>query len=156
MFGLGMSTRDIQNHIDEIYGQSLSPETISTITDSVLERAKEWQNRPLQPVYPIIFLDALVIKLRQERVVKNAVLYGVIGISLDGRKECLGLYLSKDPESSRFWLSVMNELKNRGVQDVLSVDKGFLRDLDQGVNSRIKRDSTGPVIPSASGVYDVK
>jgi putative transposase len=124
MFGLGMSTRDIQIHIDEIYGQSLSPETISTITDSVLERAKEWQNRPLQPVYPIIFLDALVIKLRQERVVKNAVLYGVIGISLDGRKECLGLYLSKDPESSRFWLSVMNELKNRGVQDVLifSVD----------------------------------
>jgi putative transposase len=71
MYGLGMSTRDIQSHIDEIYGQSLSPETISTITDTVLERAKEWQNRPLQPVYPIIFLDALVIKLKQDRVVKT-------------------------------------------------------------------------------------
>jgi putative transposase len=135
MFGLGMSTGDIQTHIDEIYGQSLSPETISTITDSVLERAKEWQSRPLQPVYPIIFLDALVIKLKQERVVKNAVLYGVIGINLDGQKECLGLYLSKEPESSRYWLSVMNELKNRGVQDVLIFSVDNLTGISEAIES---------------------
>ena len=124
MFGLGMSTRDIQSHIDEIYGYNLSPETISTITDSVIERAKEWQNRPLNSVYPIVFMDALVIKMKIDRTVKNVVLYGVIGIDLEGRKECLGLYLSREPESARFWLSVMNELKNRGIQDVLifSVD----------------------------------
>ncbi len=119
MYGLGLSTRDIQNHIEEIYGYSLSPESISTITDTVLERAKEWQNRPLNPVYPIVFLDALVVKMRIERTVKNVVLYGVIGIDLDGKKECLGLYLSKEPESSRYWMSVMNELKNRGVQEIL-------------------------------------
>lgn len=135
MFGLGMSTRDIQSHIDEIYGHTLSPETISTITDSVLERAKEWQSRPLQPVYPIIFLDALVIKLKQERVVKNAVLYGIIGINLDGHKECLGLYLSKEPESSRYWLPVMNEIKNRGIQDVLIFSVDNLTGISEAIES---------------------
>lgn len=135
MFGLGMSTRDIQSHIDEIYGQSLSPETISTITDTVIERAKEWQSRPLQPVYPIIFMDALVIKLKQDRVVKNAVIYGVIGINLDGHKECLGLYLSKEPESSRFWLTVMNELKNRGILDVLIFSVDNLAGISEAIES---------------------
>ena len=133
---IGLATSsDHRSLIDEIYGQSLSPETISTITDSVLERAKEWQNRPLQPVYPIIFLDALVIKLEQDRVVKNAVLYGVIAINMDGNKECLGLYLSKEPESSRYWLSVVNELKNRGVQDVLIFSDDNLTGISEAIES---------------------
>ncbi len=135
MFGLGMSTRDIQSHIDEIYGYNLSPETVSTITDSVIERAKEWQSRPLNPVYPIIFMDALVIKMKVDKTVKNVVVYGVIGIDLDGRKECLGLYLSKDPESARFWLSVMNELKNRGLKDVLIFAVDNLSGISEAIES---------------------
>ena len=139
MYGLGLSTRDIQSHIEEIYGYSLSPESISTITDTVLERAREWQNRPLNPVYPIVFLDALVIKMKVERTVKNVVLYGVIGIDLDGRKECLGLYLSKEPESSRYWMSVMNELKNRGVQEILIFSVDNLTGISEAIESSFPR-----------------
>lgn len=124
MFGLGLSTRDIQYHIKDIYGYDMSPETVSTITDTVIERAKEWQCRPLNSVYPIVYMDALVVKMKIERTVKNVVIYGIIGITMDGQKECLGLYISKEPESARFWLAVMNELKNRGLLEVLifSVD----------------------------------
>jgi len=135
MYGLGMSTRDIQSHIEEIYGYSLSPESVSTITDTVLDRAKAWQNRPLQPVYAIVYMDALVIKLREERSIKPAVLYGIIGITLDGYKECLGLYLSREPESSRFWLSVMNELKNRGVKDILIFSVDNLKGISESITA---------------------
>lgn len=135
MYGLGLSTRDIQAHVEDIYGYNLSPEKVSTITDTVTERAKEWQSRPLDPVYPIIFMDALVIKLKVERTVKQAVIYGVIGINMEGVKECLGLYVSKDPESSRFWLSVMNELKNRGVKDVLIFSVDNLSGISEAIES---------------------
>ncbi|WP_281167940.1 IS256 family transposase [Sediminispirochaeta bajacaliforniensis] len=139
MFGLGLSTRDIQYHIKEIYGYEMSPETVSTITDAVIEGAKEWQCRPLQPVYPIVCLDALVVKMKIERTVKNVVLYGIIGINLDGRKECLGLYLSKEPESSRYWLSVMNELKNRGVQEILIFSVDNLTGISEAISSAFPR-----------------
>ena len=139
MFGLGLSTRDIQSHIKEIYGYDMSPETVSTITDTVIERAKEWQSRPLNPVYPIVFLDALVVKMKIERTVKNVVLYGIIGINLDGQKECLGLYLSKEPESSRYWLSVMNELKNRGVQEILIFSVDNLTGISEAISSAFPR-----------------
>lgn len=118
MYAKGMSVRDIQYHIKEIYNYDVSPETVSKITDAVIERAKEWQNRPLGPIYTIIFMDALFLKLRVDGRVKNVAVYLMIGINLEGKKECLGIWLSQS-ESSKYWLGVLNELRNRGVNDVL-------------------------------------
>jgi len=133
MYAKGMSTRDIKQHIYDIYGYEISPETVSTITDTVLEHAKEWQSRPLETVYSIVFMDALIIKLRQEGVVKNVAVYAVIGIDLEGNKSCLGLYIS-ETESAKYWLTVMNELKNRGVKEVLI----FAVDNLTGISSAIE------------------
>ena len=119
MYGLGLSTRDIRYHIDEIYGYDMSPEQVSIITDTVIERAREWQNRPLKEIYAMVYMDALVVKMKVEGISKNIAVYGLIGIDLDGNKECLGLYISKEPESAKYWLSVMTELKNRDVKDIL-------------------------------------
>jgi len=133
MYAKGMSTRDIKEHIYDIYGYEISPETVSNITDTVIEHAKEWQSRPLERVYAIVFMDALVVKLRVDGVVKNVVLYAVIGINLDGEKSCLGLYIS-ETESAKYWLTVMNELKNRGVEEVLI----FAVDNLTGISSAIE------------------
>jgi len=123
LYAKGMTTRDIQSHVQELYNYSISPETVSTITDKVLDRAREWQSRPLSPIYSIIFMDAIFLKMRSEGHVKGIAVYNIIGINLDGHKECLGLWVG-ETESSKYWLSVLNELKNRGVEDVLifSVD----------------------------------
>lgn len=123
LYAKGMSTRDIQEHMKSMYDLDISPETISRITERVLEKAIEWQNRPLNSLYAIIFLDALFYKLRIDGVVKEVAVYAMIGINMEGKKECLGLWI-KEKESAKFWLGVLNELKNRGVKDVLifSVD----------------------------------
>lgn len=118
MYSKGMSTRDIQYHIKEIYNYDISPETVSRITDAVIERAKEWQNRPLEPIYAIVFMDALFLKLRVDGRVKNVAAYLMIGINIQGKKECLGIWIGQS-ESSKYWLGVLNELRNRGVNDVL-------------------------------------
>ena len=118
-----MSTRDIEAHIKEIYGFSASPTLVSKITDKVLPLAREWQNRPLESVYAIMFLDALHCPVRKDgQVVKKAV-YIALGITLNGAKEILGMWIGEN-ESSRFWLNVLNEIKNRGTKDILiaSVD----------------------------------
>ena len=133
MYAKGMTNRDISQHIFDMYGYELSAETISNITDTVVEKAKEWQSRPLQALYPIVFLDAFVIKMRVERHVRNVSVYGVIGIDLEGRKECMGLYFS-ETESAKYWLTVMNELKNRGLEDVLI----FAVDNLKGISEAIK------------------
>ncbi len=133
MYAKGMSTRDIKEHIYDIYGYEISPETVSRITDRVLEHAKEWQGRPLERVYAIIFIDAMIIKLRFEGVVKNMALYAIIGIDLEGRKSCLGLYVS-ETESAKYWLTVMNELRNRGLEEVLI----FAVDNLTGISSAIE------------------
>lgn len=118
MYAKGMSTRDISSHIDEIYGYKLSAESISAITDKVLARAKEWQSRPLEPIYAIVFMDGMVMKMRVEGTVRKVTVYLIIGIDLEGNKSCLGLYFA-ETESAKYWLSVMNELQNRGVEDIL-------------------------------------
>ena len=118
LYAKGMSTRDIQSHIEELYNHSLSPESISNITDTVIDRAREWQVRPLESIYAIIFMDATFLKMRVDGVVKNVAAYLMIGITLSGYKEVLGLFIAKS-ESSKYWLGVLNELKNRGVGDVL-------------------------------------
>lgn len=118
IYSKGMSTRDIQHHIREIYNYDISAESVSRITESVMEQAREWQCRPLQPVYAVIFMDALFLKLRVDGRVKNEAAYMMIGITLEGQKECLGIWLGQS-ESSKFWLGILNELRNRGVNDVL-------------------------------------
>ena len=124
MYAKGLSTRDIRDHIYDIYGHKISPETVSNITDLVIEKSKEWQNRPLEPIYAILFMDAIVVKLRIDAVVKNIPVYCILGYNLEGKKDILGLYVSESAESASYWLTVMNELKNRGLEDVLifSVD----------------------------------
>jgi len=123
MYAKGMTTRDIQAHIDDIYGYELSPETISNITDKVLEKAREWQARPLKELYSIVFMDAMFLKMRTEGHVRNVAVYAIVGIDFEGVKEVLGLWIA-ETESSKFWLTVLNEVKNRGVEDILifSVD----------------------------------
>lgn len=117
LYARGMTTREIQGHLEELYGTEVSPTLISTVTDAVLDEVTQWQNRPLRSIYPIVYLDALFVKVRHEgRVVKKAV-YLALGINLDGEKELLGLWIARS-EGSKFWLGVLTELKNRGVQDV--------------------------------------
>ena len=118
MYAKGMSNRDINDYIYDIYGYEISPETVSVITDKVIPQAREWQNRPLESQYAIVFMDGMVLKMRIDGAVRNVTVYFVIGISMEGRKSCLGMYLS-ETESAKYWLSVMTELKNRGVKDIL-------------------------------------
>lgn len=128
MYARGMTTREIQGHLEEIYGVEVSPTLISTVTDGIVEEVSLWQSRPLEPLYPIVYLDALMVKMRHEGRVRNRAVYVAIAITMEGKKEVLGLWTS-DHEGAKFWLQVLTELKNRGVQDILiaCVDglKGF-------------------------------
>ena len=128
MYGLGMSYKDIIKHIEEIYRVELSTATISAITDKIIDKVKAWQNRPLESVYPFVWLDAIHYKIKDGGKYVSKAVYTVLGLKLDGKKEILGLYLSES-EGANFWLSVLSDLNNRGLQDILiaSVDglKGF-------------------------------
>lgn len=128
LYARGMTTREIQGHLEEIYGVEVSPDLISTVTDSVLDEVKVWQARALDEVYPIVYLDALQVKARDEGRVSNRAIYLAIGVNMSGLKEVLGMW-SAETEGAKFWLSVVTELKNRGVKDILvaCVDglKGF-------------------------------
>jgi putative transposase len=123
LYAKGVSTREIQDHLISLYGIDVSPTLISNVTNKILPMIKEWQNRPLQSVYAIVFLDAIHYKVRYEGLIQNKAAYMVIGVDLDGNKDVLGIWIGES-ESSKFWLSVLNELKNRGVRDILiaSVD----------------------------------
>ena len=118
LYTKGMSVRDIQLHLDDLYGYELSTQTISNITEKVVEKANEWQSRPLDEIYPIIFMDATVLKIRVDRVVKNIAAYIMLGISLEGKKEIIGIWIGEN-ETSKYWLTVLNDIQKRGVKDVL-------------------------------------
>jgi putative transposase len=118
MYARGMTIREVQGHLRELYGIDVSPDLISAVTDAVLEEVSEWQNRPLEALYPLIFFDAIRIKVRDEGTVKNKAVYVALGVRPDGAKEILGLWIEQS-EGAKFWLRVMNELKTRGVEDVL-------------------------------------
>lgn len=118
MYARGMSTRDIQEHLRELYGIDVSPDLISTVTDAVLDEIALWQARPLDPVYPLVFFDAIRVKIRDDGLVRNKAVHVALGVRADGTKEVLGLWLELN-EGAKFWLKVMNELKNRGVEDIL-------------------------------------
>ncbi len=118
MYARGMSTREIVGHLHDLYGIDVSPDLISAVTDAVLEEVAAWQARPLEAIYPLIFFDALRVKIRDEGLVRNKAVHIALGVRADGTKEILGLWLEQN-EGAKFWLRVMNELKNRGVEDVL-------------------------------------
>jgi putative transposase len=118
MYARGMSTREIQGHLRELYGLEVSPDLISAVTGAALDEVAEWQNRPLEPLYPLVFLDAFRVKVRDEGTVRNKAVYVALGVRPDGTKEVLGLWIEQT-EGAKFWLRVMNELKDRGVEDIL-------------------------------------
>src|SRR5262249_50647502 len=121
LYARGMTTRDIRAHLREIYGVEVSPDLISRVTDAVVDELAEWQSRPLDAVYPVIFIDALMVKIR-DGVVTNRAVYQAIGVDCDGNKQVLGLWIGPTTgESAKFWLSVLSELKGRGVADVCIV-----------------------------------
>jgi putative transposase len=132
MYARGMSTREIQGHLEEIYKVEVSPALISNVTEAMMEEVKSWQSRPLDSVYPIVYLDALVVKIRETGHVRNKAIYVAIGVNMQGNKEVLGLWAGPNGnlgEGAKFWLQVLTEMKNRGVADmfIACVDglKGF-------------------------------
>ena len=118
MYAKGVSTRDIQDHLQQLYGIEVSPTLISNVTSKIVPLIKEWQNRPLQAVYAVMFLDAIHFKVKQDGAIANKAAYMAIGIDLEGHKDVLGIWIGEN-ESAKFWLHVLNELRNRGVQDIL-------------------------------------
>ncbi len=120
LYARGMTVRDIQSHLADIYEIEVSPDLISKITDAILEEVREWQARPLDPVWPVIFLDAIVCKVRDQGTVKNKAAHLAVGVGVDGKKEVLGIWV-EHTEGAKFWLRVMNDLKARGIEDVLIV-----------------------------------
>lgn len=123
MYAKGMTTRDIASQVNEIYGMDISPTLVSNITDKVIPMIREWHSRPLETVYPIVFMDAIHFKVRKDNTVVSKAAYAAIGVNLEGKKDVLGIWIGAS-ESSKYWLLVLNELKNRGVKDILiaSVD----------------------------------
>jgi len=134
LYSKGVSTRDIRSHIEEMYGVEVSPDLISTVTDNVQELVREWQTRPLDEVYPIVYLDALRVKIRHDGAVQNRCIYLAVGVNLEGRKEALGLW-SAESEGAKFWLSVLTELRNRGVRDVFIACVDGLRGFTEAIES---------------------
>ena len=134
MYAKGMSTRDIEEQMRNIYGIEISPSMVSIITDKILPAIAEWQSRPLERVYPIVFLDAIHFKVRKENRIINKAAYSVLGISITGQKDILGIWVGES-ESASFWLGVCNDLKNRGVQDILIACTDNLTGFTEAINA---------------------
>ncbi|WP_432400418.1 IS256 family transposase [Wukongibacter sp. M2B1] len=134
MYAKGISTRDIEDHMKDIYGIDVSPTMVSKITDKIIPQIQEWQSRPLERVYPIVFLDAIHFKVRKENRVVNKAAYTVLGINMEGKKDILGIWVGES-ESASFWLGVCNDLKNRGVEDILIACKDGLSGFSEAINS---------------------
>jgi putative transposase len=134
MYARGMTTREIQGHLQEIYGVEVSPSLISEVTDAVIEEVKAWQTRPLERLYPILFLDALMVKMRHDGRVENRAVYVAIGIDLDGHKDVLGLWTSAN-EGAKFWLQVLTDLRNRGVKDIFIACVDGLKGFPQAIET---------------------
>lgn len=138
LYARGLSTRDIQGQLEELYGAEVSPSLISNVTDAVLEDVRAWQSRPLSAVYPILYFDALFVKTRQEGPVTTKAIYLALGINLEGEKELLGLWVAQT-EGSKFWLTVFNELKNRGVCDCFIACVDGLKGLPEAIEAVFPR-----------------
>jgi putative transposase len=138
MYARGMTTREIQGHLQEIYGVEVSPALISQVTEEVMEEVKSWQSRPLDAVYPIVYLDALYVKMRHEGRVENRAVYVAVGVTMEGRKEVLGLWTSAN-EGAKFWLTILTELRNRGVKDIFIACVDGLKGFPQAIESVFPR-----------------
>lgn len=134
MYAKGMSTEAINSHIEDIYKFSVSKEQVSRVTDKILPIAKEWQNRPLDRLYTVIFLDGMSFDVRENGSYQKKTVYVIIGIRIDGRKELLGLWIGEN-ETSKYWLSILNDLKSRGVEDILIACVDGLNGFEQAINS---------------------
>lgn len=134
MYGLGLTTRDIQKYLHEIYNVEVSPELISNVTDAIMDDVKEWRTRPVDSIYPIVFFDALVVKGRTDGRVCNKSVYTAIGINMEGNKEVLGLWIA-DTEGAKFWMNIITELKNRGLEDILIACIDGLKGFPDAINS---------------------
>jgi len=134
LYARGMSTRDIVAMFKDLYGADISPALISKITESVMEQVIEWQSRPLESVYPIVYLDCIVIKIRQDKRVINKAVYLALGINIEGQKELLGLWIA-ETEGARFWLSVLTELQNRGLKDIFIACVDGLKGFPDAINT---------------------
>jgi putative transposase len=134
MYSRGMSVRDIQGHLQEMYGVEVSPSLISDVTDGVMEQARIWQNRPLDAFYAIVFLDALYVKMRHEGRVENRAVYVAVSIDLEGKKDVLGLWTGAS-EGAKFWLNVLTELRNRGVKDIYLACVDGLKGFPQAIET---------------------
>ena len=132
MYARGMGTREIQGHLRELYGIEVSPDLVSAVTDAVLDEVAEWQNRPLEALYPLVFLDAIRVKVRDEGTVRNKAVHVALGVRPDGAKEVLGLWIEQT-EGAKFWLRVVNELRDRGVQDILIAVVDGLRGFPEAI-----------------------
>ncbi|MGC0395189.1 putative transposase [Bradyrhizobium liaoningense] len=133
LYGRGMTVREIQGHLAELYGTEVSPDLISKVTDAILDEVREWQSRPLEAIYPVVFFDALRVKIRDEGMVKNKAVYVVLGITASGEKDVLGRI--EQTEGAKFWLKVMNDLRNRGVADILIAVVDGLKGFPEAINS---------------------
>lgn len=138
MYARGMTVRDIQGHLKEMYGVEVSAELISNVTESVMDEVRTWQNRPLDSVYPIVFLDCIVVKCRDDKTVRNRSVYLALAVNLEGNKELLGMWMS-DNEGAKFWLSVVTELKNRGIEDIFIACVDGLKGFPEAINSVFPR-----------------
>lgn len=134
MYGLGMTTRDIQKHLHEIYNVEVSPELISNVTDAIMDDVREWRTRPIDSIYPVVFFDAIVVKGRTDGRVCNKSVYTAIGINMEGNKNVLGLWIA-DTEGAKFWMSIITELKNRGLEDILIACIDGLKGFPDAINS---------------------
>jgi putative transposase len=134
LYARGMTVREIQGHLAELYGTEVSPDLISKVTDAVLDEVRDWQNRPLDPVYPVVFFDALRVKIRDEGTVKNKAIYVALGLNPSGEKDVLGLWIEQT-EGAKFWLKVMNDLKARGLNDILIAVVDGLKGFPEAITS---------------------
>ena len=137
MYARGMSQRDISSTIEDIYGFSLSAEQISNITDRVLDEVHEWLNRPLKPMYAFLFVDCLYVDIRREMETKNCAVYVILGYDLEGKKDILGLWIG-EAEGKHYWMQIFDEIKNRGVEDVLFISMDGVSGLEEGAKSIFK------------------
>jgi putative transposase len=138
LYARGMTTRDIQRHLEELYGVEVSPDLISRVTDAVLDELAEWQGRPLESVYPIVYIDALMVKIRDQGKVENKAVHIVVGVDEDGTRDVLGLWLERT-EGARFWSSILAELKHRGVDDILILCADGLTGLPEAVEANFPK-----------------
>jgi len=134
MYAKGMTVRDIQSHLEEIYGAEISPQTISNMTDRVLPKVEEWRNRALREIYSILYIDGQRFKVRSDGQVKEKTVYTVLGIDIEGNKDILGLWIA-ETESAKYWLSVLTEIKNRGVKDILIITSDDLPGIEDAIKA---------------------